>query len=108
MSPRRRMECDAMRPDSRRIVELHGNQSSHPNADHWIRDGGRRPACRHLWIDAFGIDAAVSRKSTGPLDVMFDAPAECMPREELAALQLARLKSTLARAYGNVPLVRAK
>jgi phenylacetate-CoA ligase len=39
---------------------------------------------------------------------MFDRTAECMPRAELAALQLARLKDTLARAYARVPHVRAK
>ena len=39
---------------------------------------------------------------------MFDRKAECMPREDLAALQLARLKQTLAHAYGKVPHVRAK
>ena len=39
---------------------------------------------------------------------MFDRQAECMPRAELAALQLARLKQTLAHAYANVAHVRAK
>lgn len=39
---------------------------------------------------------------------MFDAAAERMPRDELAALQLARLKTTLASAYARVPAVRAK
>ncbi|HMG22241.1 MAG TPA: AMP-binding protein, partial [Kofleriaceae bacterium] len=39
---------------------------------------------------------------------MFDAQAERMPRDELAALQLARLKDTLARAYAKVPHVRSK
>ncbi|HMG57348.1 MAG TPA: phenylacetate--CoA ligase [Kofleriaceae bacterium] len=39
---------------------------------------------------------------------MFDAQAERMPRDELAALQLARLKDTLARAYALVPHVRRK
>jgi phenylacetate-CoA ligase len=39
---------------------------------------------------------------------LFDRAAECMPRAELAALQLARLKQTLALAYANVPHVRAK
>jgi phenylacetate-CoA ligase len=38
---------------------------------------------------------------------MFDAAAERLPRDELAALQLARLGATLARAY-SVPHVRAK
>src|ERR1051325_6331252 len=40
--------------------------------------------------------------------VMFDAAAQRMPRDELAALQLARLSSTLAHAYARVPHVRAK
>jgi phenylacetate-CoA ligase len=39
---------------------------------------------------------------------MFDRAAECMPRAELARLQLARLKQTLAHAYANVPHVRAR
>jgi phenylacetate-CoA ligase len=33
---------------------------------------------------------------------------ECMPRGELAALQLARLKATVAHAYDKVPHVRGK
>jgi phenylacetate-CoA ligase len=39
---------------------------------------------------------------------MFDRAAECMPRVDIAALQLARLKQTLALAYATVPHVRAK
>jgi phenylacetate-CoA ligase len=39
---------------------------------------------------------------------MFDRAAECMPRADIAALQLARLKQTLALAYTKVPHVRAK
>lgn len=42
------------------------------------------------------------------LTTMFDRKAECMPRDEIAALQLARLKGTLANAYANVPHVRQK
>ena len=42
------------------------------------------------------------------LDYMFDRKAETMPRADLAALQLARLRQTLARAYAKVPHVRAK
>jgi phenylacetate-CoA ligase len=38
---------------------------------------------------------------------MFEAAAECMPHDELSALQLARLRATLARAY-TIPYVRAK
>ena len=36
----------------------------------------------------------------------FHPQQETMPRERLAALQLARLNATLANAYANVPLVR--
>jgi len=39
---------------------------------------------------------------------MFDAAAERMSRDELAALQLLRLSSTLAHAYARVPQVRAR
>jgi phenylacetate-CoA ligase len=39
---------------------------------------------------------------------MFDRAAETMARDELAALQLHRLKQTVARAYAEVPPVRAK
>ena len=39
---------------------------------------------------------------------MFDRAAECMPRSELLALQLARLKSTLERAYNKVPHYKKK
>jgi phenylacetate-CoA ligase len=39
---------------------------------------------------------------------MFEAEAECMPREELSALQLARLKRSLGHAYAKVPHVRSK
>jgi phenylacetate-CoA ligase len=41
-------------------------------------------------------------------DFMFDRQAETMPRGDLAALQLERLKRTLRAAYENVPHVRAK
>src|SRR5690349_7483413 len=42
-----------------------------------------------------------------PSDVaMFDRPAETMPREALGALQLRRLRETLALAYGGVPHYR--
>jgi len=40
--------------------------------------------------------------------VMFDHAIECMPRAELAALQLDRLRKTLERAYANVPHFRRK
>jgi phenylacetate-CoA ligase len=39
---------------------------------------------------------------------MFDRAAECMPRADLAALQLSRLKTQLEYAYAKVPHVRAK
>jgi phenylacetate-CoA ligase len=39
---------------------------------------------------------------------MFDGNAETMPRSELKALQLARLKTTLDRAYGKVPHYKRK
>ena len=39
---------------------------------------------------------------------MFDRAAETMARDELAALQLDRLKQTVARAYAKVPHVRRK
>ena len=42
------------------------------------------------------------------LNFMFDRAAECMPRADLAALQLSRLKSQLEFAYAKVPHVRAK
>jgi phenylacetate-CoA ligase len=41
-------------------------------------------------------------------DFMFDRTAETMPRAELAALQLVRLRLTLERAYAKVPHVRQK
>src|SRR3954468_8661252 len=43
-----------------------------------------------------------------PLAAMFDRGAECMPRTDLAALQLSRLKAQLERAYAKVPHVRAR
>jgi phenylacetate-CoA ligase len=39
---------------------------------------------------------------------MFDRAAETMPRDQLNALQLQRLKQTVARAYAKVPHVRRK
>ena len=42
------------------------------------------------------------------LPYMFDRAAECMPRNELKALQLSRLKSTLDRAYHKVPHYKKK
>jgi phenylacetate-CoA ligase len=42
------------------------------------------------------------------LGYMFDRAAECMPRADLAALQLARLKQQAELAYAKVPHVRAK
>jgi phenylacetate-CoA ligase len=42
------------------------------------------------------------------LDYMFDRAAETMPRNELKALQLQRLKNTVERAYNKVPHYRKK
>ena len=39
---------------------------------------------------------------------MFERAAECMPRSELNALQLSRLKTTLERAYNKVPHYKKK
>ncbi len=39
---------------------------------------------------------------------MFDRDAETMPRDQLAALQLGRLRQTLERAYAKVPHYRKK
>jgi len=39
---------------------------------------------------------------------MFDRATETMPRDALGALQVRRLKQTLAHAYANVPAVRRK
>lgn len=51
---------------------------------------------------------SIQSAPAGTLNDMFDRKAETMPRQDLAALQLARLRQTLARAYGKVPHVRAK
>jgi phenylacetate-CoA ligase len=42
------------------------------------------------------------------LDYMFDRAAETMPRNELTALQLQRLKNTVERAYNKVPHYKKK
>jgi phenylacetate-CoA ligase len=42
------------------------------------------------------------------MSFIFDHTAECMPRAELAALQLERLKASLERAYAKVPHFRRK
>src|SRR5262249_41418930 len=46
--------------------------------------------------------------SSDTLADMFDRAAETMPRGELAALQLSRLRQMLQRTYASVPHVRAK
>ncbi len=46
--------------------------------------------------------------SRDTMTFMFDRAAECMPRADLAALQLDRLKTTLERAYAKVPHFRRK
>ena len=43
-----------------------------------------------------------------PAAPLFDAEFETMPREHLAELQAARLRATVANAYENVPLHRAR
>ena len=47
-------------------------------------------------------------QTTAASDFMFDRQAECLPRPELAALQLARLRESVAYAYAKVPYLRAK
>ena len=42
------------------------------------------------------------------LDYMFERSVETMPRNELKALQFSRLKTTLERAYHNVPHYKRK
>src|SRR6185295_11959014 len=42
------------------------------------------------------------------LNFMFDRAAECMPRAEMKALQLSRLRTQLQYAYDKVPHIRAK
>jgi phenylacetate-CoA ligase len=51
------------------------------------------------------LDIAMTPHGAAP---MFDRAAETMPRRDLAALQLARLQDTLARAYDCVAPVRRK
>ena len=48
------------------------------------------------------------KQSLAPPTFMFDRAAETMPRRDLAALQLARLRQTLARAYECVAPIRRK
>ena len=45
---------------------------------------------------------------SGKEPYVFDRAVEMMPRNELAALQLQRLKETVERAYANVPPVKRK
>jgi phenylacetate-CoA ligase len=56
--------------------------------------------------------ANVGRRATQPKrradGYMFDATAETMPREEIARLQLRRLRQTLKNAFDNVPLQRRR
>jgi hypothetical protein len=54
------------------------------------------------------IDAAMATANVAPEGFMFDPQAERMAREDLAALQLARLRATLDLAYSKVAHVRAK
>lgn len=55
------------------------------------------------WASGKGIEAFRNDEGT-----MFDRAAETMPRADIAALQLGRLKDTLARTYAKVPHVRQK
>src|SRR5580692_4257103 len=48
------------------------------------------------------------KQSLAPATFMFDRAAETMPRRDLAALQLARLRQTLARAHECVAPIRRK
>jgi phenylacetate-CoA ligase len=54
----------------------------------------------------FAMTARTASRDT--MTFMFNRAAECMPRVELAALQLNRLKKTLERAYAKVPHFRRK
>jgi phenylacetate-CoA ligase len=54
----------------------------------------------------FAMTARTANRDT--MTFMFDRAAECMPRADLAALQLNRLKKTLERAYAKVPHFRRK
>lgn len=51
---------------------------------------------------------SVQTAGADTLPYMFDRAAEGMPRNELNALQLSRLKSTLERAYNKVPHYKKK
>jgi phenylacetate-CoA ligase len=51
-----------------------------------------------------GAQAATAEK----LDFMFDRAAETMPRAEIKALQLTRLKAILERAYNKIPHYKRK
>src|SRR5437868_14965611 len=53
-----------------------------------------------------GIDAMATALNT--LTFMFDRAAETMKRDDLAALQLAKLRQTLDLAYNKVQHVRKK
>ncbi len=50
--------------------------------------------------------SVADRPSGGRTQFMYDRDLETMPREALAALQLERLKQTVAHAYANVPHYR--
>ena len=51
---------------------------------------------------------AITMKEVGIGTRYFDTRLETMPRERLAALQLARLNATLAHVYANAPAYRAR
>ncbi|TLM81787.1 MAG: phenylacetate--CoA ligase, partial [Actinobacteria bacterium] len=44
----------------------------------------------------------------GGVDAMYQPELEMMPRAELEAVQLERMKALLQRVYDNVPLYRDK
>jgi len=46
---------------------------------------------------------SMQRATAGAPSFVFDPAAEMMPRADLNALQLSRLKATLERAYAKVP-----
>src|SRR5882757_6412636 len=50
----------------------------------------------------------MNHQTSDTLTTMFDRTAETLPRDKLAALQLARLRQTLELAYAKVPHVRKK
>src|SRR6266852_4770480 len=116
--PQRRRSCGAApstsvrhrRPQGRpRPAAPQGRTSARERASLYsVMPAGFTAARRLILYRVSGIDAAMSSPSISRLDFLFEHKAECMPRADMAALQLARLKQTLAHAYARVPHVRAK